>query len=91
MPAHGEAGWTGRLVPLTVDGPDLCEFDGDARLGAPEGAGARPGQPRPRKPCTLAGYPQVTLYDANGRVLPFRSADGGGADVTTARAFGYAR
>jgi hypothetical protein len=35
--AHGEAGWTGRLVPLTVDGFDLCEFDGDARLGALEG------------------------------------------------------
>src|ERR1700722_12949906 len=25
--AHGEAGWTGRLVPLTVDGLDLCEFE----------------------------------------------------------------
>jgi hypothetical protein len=34
--AHGEAGWTGRLVPLTVDGADLRKFDGDARLGATE-------------------------------------------------------
>ena len=48
--AHGVAGWTGRLVPLTVDGFDLCEFDGDARLGALEGAGARQDQPRPGNP-----------------------------------------
>ena len=39
-----------RRRPLTADGLDLCEFDGDARLGAPEGAGARPGQPRPGNP-----------------------------------------
>ncbi len=32
--------------------------------------------------CTVRGYPQVTLYDARGRVLPFRYADGGGAYVT---------
>ena len=32
--------------------------------------------------CTVRGYPQVTFYDARGRVLPFRYADGGGdADV----------
>jgi Protein of unknown function (DUF4232) len=28
--------------------------------------------------CTVRGYPQVTLYDSGGRVLPFRYADGGG-------------
>jgi len=32
--------------------------------------------------CTVRGYPQVTLYDARGRVLRFRYADGGGAYVT---------
>jgi Protein of unknown function (DUF4232) len=32
--------------------------------------------------CTVRGYPQVTLYDARGRVLPFRYAAGGGAYVT---------
>jgi hypothetical protein len=32
--------------------------------------------------CTVRGYPQVTLYDARGRVLPFRYANGGGAYVT---------
>ena len=35
---------TGRLVPLTVEGADLREFDGDARLRAPECAGACTGQ-----------------------------------------------
>jgi Domain of unknown function (DUF4232) len=34
--------------------------------------------------CTVRGYPQVTLYDARGRVLRFRYADGGGAYVTAA-------
>ena len=29
--------------------------------------------------CTVRGYPQVTLYDARSRVLPFRYADGGSA------------
>jgi hypothetical protein len=33
--------------------------------------------------CTVRGYPQVTLYDAHGRILPFRYADGGGAYVTS--------
>jgi Protein of unknown function (DUF4232) len=33
--------------------------------------------------CTVRGYPQVTLYDADGRALPFRYADGGGAYVTS--------
>lgn len=33
--------------------------------------------------CTVRGYPQVTLYDAGGRVLPFRYADGGGVYVTS--------
>jgi Protein of unknown function (DUF2637) len=28
--AHGEAGWTARMVPLTVDGADLRVLDGDA-------------------------------------------------------------
>jgi Domain of unknown function (DUF4232) len=32
--------------------------------------------------CRVRGYPQVTLYDARGRVLPLRYADGGGAYVT---------
>ena len=32
--------------------------------------------------CTVRGYPQVALYDARGRVLPFRYTDGGGAYVT---------
>ncbi len=32
--------------------------------------------------CTVRGYPQITLYDAHGRVLPFRYAAGGGAYVT---------
>jgi len=35
--------------------------------------------------CTVRGYPQVRLYDAGGRVLPFRYADGGGAYVTSGR------
>ena len=35
--------------------------------------------------CTLKGYPQVVLADANGAVLPFRYAKGGGAYVTSAR------
>ena len=35
--------------------------------------------------CTVRGYPQVTLYDADGRVLPFRYADGGGAYVTSGK------
>lgn len=33
--------------------------------------------------CTVRGYPQVTLYDADGRALRFRYADGGGAYVTS--------
>lgn len=33
--------------------------------------------------CTVRGYPQITLYDAQGRALPFRYADGGGAYVTS--------
>lgn len=33
--------------------------------------------------CTVFGYPQVTLYDADGRALPFRYADGGGTYVTS--------
>jgi len=37
---------------------------------------------RGRQTCTVRGYPQVTLYYAGGRVLPFRYADGGGAYVT---------
>jgi Protein of unknown function (DUF4232) len=32
--------------------------------------------------CTVRGYPRVVLYDAKGRALPFRYADGGGAYVT---------
>jgi Domain of unknown function (DUF4232) len=33
--------------------------------------------------CTVHGYPQVTLYDARGRMPPFRYADGGGEYVTS--------
>jgi Protein of unknown function (DUF4232) len=33
--------------------------------------------------CTLSGYPQVVLYDAEGAALPFRYARGGGAYVTS--------
>ena len=33
--------------------------------------------------CTVRGYPQVTLYDADGRALRFRYADGGGSYVTS--------
>jgi uncharacterized protein (TIGR02271 family) len=36
--AHGGGEWTGRLVPPTVDGADLREFDGGAGLGAPQGS-----------------------------------------------------
>ena len=32
--------------------------------------------------CTVRGYPQVTLYDAHGRALPFLYADGGSTYVT---------
>jgi hypothetical protein len=35
--------------------------------------------------CTVRGYPRVTLFDAGGRVLPFRYADGGGAYVTSGK------
>jgi hypothetical protein len=35
--------------------------------------------------CTVRGYPQVVLYDANGDVLPFRYAHGGGPFVTSAK------
>jgi len=35
--------------------------------------------------CTLSGYPQVVLYDAEGAALPFRYARGGGAYVTSRR------
>jgi Protein of unknown function (DUF4232) len=35
--------------------------------------------------CTLTGYPQVTLYDTKGAVLPFRYAKGGGAYVTATK------
>ncbi len=35
--------------------------------------------------CTVRGYPQVILYDAGGRALPFRYADGGGAYVTSGK------
>lgn len=35
--------------------------------------------------CTMHGYPQVVLYDASGRALPFRYAVGGGAYVTPSR------
>ena len=40
---------------------------------------------RGRQACTVRGYPHVTLYDADGRVLPFRYSDGGGAYVTSRR------
>jgi Protein of unknown function (DUF4232) len=33
--------------------------------------------------CTVRGYPKVTFYDARGRALPFRYADGGGAYVAS--------
>ena len=33
--------------------------------------------------CTVRGYPQVTLYDAGGRALRLRYADGGGVYVTS--------
>jgi hypothetical protein len=36
-------------------------------------------------PCTVGGYPQVVLYDANGDVLPFRYAHGGAPFVTSAK------
>jgi hypothetical protein len=35
--------------------------------------------------CTVRGYPQVVLYGANGDVLPFRYAHGGGPFVTSAK------
>jgi hypothetical protein len=35
--------------------------------------------------CTVRGYPQVVLYDANGDVLPFHYAHGGGPFVTSAK------
>ena len=35
--------------------------------------------------CTVHGYPQVVLYDANGRALPFHYATGGGAYVTSSK------
>ena len=35
--------------------------------------------------CTVHGYPQAVLYDANGDVLPFRYATGGGAYVTSGK------
>jgi hypothetical protein len=34
--------------------------------------------------CTLAGYPDVTLYDANGAPLPFHYSRGHGPYVTAA-------
>jgi hypothetical protein len=33
--------------------------------------------------CLVHGYPKITLYDASGRMLPFRYAGGGGAYVTS--------
>lgn len=33
--------------------------------------------------CTVRGYPRVTLYDADGRAMPFQYAEGGGAYVTS--------
>jgi Domain of unknown function (DUF4232) len=33
--------------------------------------------------CTVRGYAQITLFDASGRALPFRYADGGGTYVTS--------
>jgi hypothetical protein len=38
--------------------------------------------------CTVRGYPQLTFYDARGRVLPFGYADGGGAYVTARKPVG---
>lgn len=35
--------------------------------------------------CTVSGYPQAVLYGANGDVLPFRYATGGGAYVTSSK------
>jgi hypothetical protein len=35
--------------------------------------------------CTVRGFPQVVLYDANGGVLPFHYAAGGGAYVTAGK------
>src|SRR6266700_2671521 len=35
--------------------------------------------------CTVHGYPQVVLYGANGDVLPFHYATGGGAYVTSGK------
>ena len=35
--------------------------------------------------CTLSGYPQVVLYDAEGAALPFRYDKGGGAYVTSSK------
>jgi Domain of unknown function (DUF4232) len=35
--------------------------------------------------CTVHGYPQAVLYDANGDALPFRYATGGGAYVTSGK------
>jgi hypothetical protein len=37
---------------------------------------------RSRVTCAVRGYPQVALYDADGAVLPFRYAAGGGMYVT---------
>ena len=42
--AHGETGWTARLVPLAVDSAGLRQLDGDARLGATEDGGAGAGE-----------------------------------------------
>lgn len=39
--AHGETGWTARLIPLTVDGLIWGEQHGHPRLRASSGAGAR--------------------------------------------------
>src|ERR1700730_8274356 len=41
--AHGEVSWTGRLVPLTVDGLIYASSNGDAGLRASQGAGSRAG------------------------------------------------
>jgi Protein of unknown function (DUF4232) len=35
--------------------------------------------------CTVHGYPQVVLYGANGDVLPFHYATGGGAYITSSK------
>lgn len=35
--------------------------------------------------CMVRGYPQVVLYDANGSVLPFHYAAGGGTYVTSTK------